>query len=145
MLNAMIRTSKHMSSACDDVRAVACHQTNQQPGYHSASRRRAIAAKRRAGAGSMTNGGESRTWPELNDEVLECWNTNAVFWDSNMGEGNAFHLQLVGPAVERLLAIRSGERVIDIACGNGQFSRRLGELGATVRAFDIAPGMIETA
>jgi 2-polyprenyl-3-methyl-5-hydroxy-6-metoxy-1,4-benzoquinol methylase len=88
---------------------------------------------------------EKRSWPELNDDVRESWDANAAFWDSKMGEGNAFHLQLVGPTVERLLGISPGERVIDVACGNGQFSRRLAELGATVLAFDIAPGMIEAA
>ena len=86
-----------------------------------------------------------RAWPELNDEVREIWDANAAFWDANMGEGNAFHLQLIAPAVERLLAIQPGERVIDLACGNGQFSRRLAELGASVRAFDVAPGMIDVA
>jgi 2-polyprenyl-3-methyl-5-hydroxy-6-metoxy-1,4-benzoquinol methylase len=79
-----------------------------------------------------------RAWPELNDEVREIW-------DANMGEGNAFQLQLVAPAVERLLAIQPGNRVMDLACGNGQFSCRLAELGASVRAFDIAPGMIDVA
>ena len=86
-----------------------------------------------------------RAWPELNDEVRDSWDANAEFWDANMGEGNLFHRQLIAPAVERLLAISPGERVIDLACGNGQFSRRLAELGATVRAFDFAPGMIEVA
>jgi SAM-dependent methyltransferase len=93
----------------------------------------------------MTETNPTRAWPELNDDVREIWDANAGFWDDRMREGNAFHLQLVGPAAERLLAVRAGERVLDVACGNGQFSRRLAELGAIVRAFDIAPGMIEVA
>src|SRR4051794_32870807 len=81
----------------------------------------------------------------LNDEVREIWDTNADFWDSKMGEGNAFHLQLNSPTVERLLGIVPGERVLEFACGNGQFSRRMAEFGATVVATDVAPGMIEAA
>jgi 2-polyprenyl-3-methyl-5-hydroxy-6-metoxy-1,4-benzoquinol methylase len=86
-----------------------------------------------------------RTWAELNDEVREVWDANAEFWDGNMGEGNAFHRQLIAPAVERLLNLQPDERVLEFACGNGQFSRRMAELGATVTASDIAPRMIEVA
>lgn len=81
----------------------------------------------------------------LNDEVRDIWEANAGFWDSRMGEGNAFHVQLNAPAVERLLGLAPGERVLEFACGNGQFSRRMAELGATVVATDVAPGMIEAA
>lgn len=86
-----------------------------------------------------------RSWRELNDEVRASWDANAEFWDSTMGEGNAFHRKLVAPAVERLLHLAPGERVLEFACGNGQFSRRMAELGATVDASDIAPKMIEAA
>jgi ubiquinone/menaquinone biosynthesis C-methylase UbiE len=89
----------------------------------------------------MTNVGPQN----LNDEVKSIWDGNAPFWDEKMAEGNAFHLALVAPSAERLLAIQPGERVIEFACGNGQFSRRLAELGATVDATDFAPGMIDAA
>jgi SAM-dependent methyltransferase len=78
-------------------------------------------------------------------ESREIWETNAAFWDSQMGEGNDFHRLLVGPAAERLLAIRPGERVLDLACGNGQFSRRLAELGAEVVAGDYSGSLVELA
>ncbi len=73
------------------------------------------------------------------------WDRNAAFWDSRMGEGNDFHLQLVRPASERLLAIVPGERVLDVGCGNGLVARRLAELGARVLACDVSPKMIEAA
>jgi SAM-dependent methyltransferase len=75
----------------------------------------------------------------------EVWDTNAEFWDDRMGEGNDFHRVLVGPAAERLLAIQPGERVLDVACGNGQFSRRLAEFGADVVGGDFSPTMVEIA
>lgn len=82
---------------------------------------------------------------DLRDEVREIWDENAVFWDERMGEGNLFHLQLIAPAIERLLGVRPGERILDVGCGNGQLSRRLAELGAVVHGIDISARMIEIA
>jgi 2-polyprenyl-3-methyl-5-hydroxy-6-metoxy-1,4-benzoquinol methylase len=87
----------------------------------------------------------SGEFPELNDAVREIWNRNADFWSERMGEGNEFHRALIAPAQERLLRLRPGESVLDIGCGNGQFARRLAELGADVLAFDVSPRMIENA
>ena len=80
------------------------------------------------------------------DEVRSRWDANAGFWDERMGEGgNTFHRTLVRPAVERLLGPVEGRRVLEIACGNGLFARRLAELGANVVATDFSPAMLERA
>ncbi len=62
-----------------------------------------------------------------------------------MGEGNMFHLQLIEPNVLQLLQVRQGEHVLEIACGNGQFARKLASLGARVTATDFSPNMIARA
>jgi 2-polyprenyl-3-methyl-5-hydroxy-6-metoxy-1,4-benzoquinol methylase len=80
-----------------------------------------------------------------NDETRDAWNTNADFWDERMGEGNDFFEKLVWPASTRLLDLQAGERVLDIACGNGLTSRRMAIMGAEVVAFDFAEEMIEHA
>lgn len=99
-----------------------------------------------------TNAGadEDRAKPPIDDMALtrqahEAWERKAAFWDEAMGEGNAFQRILVGPATERLLAVRQGERVLDVACGNGVFSRRLAELGASVVATDFSEKFVELA
>jgi 2-polyprenyl-3-methyl-5-hydroxy-6-metoxy-1,4-benzoquinol methylase len=81
----------------------------------------------------------------LNQETRDIWNQNAAFWDDYMGEGNAFQKVLIGPATERLLNLHPGELVLDIACGNGAFSRRMAQLGAQVVACDFAEVFIERA
>jgi hypothetical protein len=75
----------------------------------------------------------------LNEEGRELWNQKATFWDALPGdEGNSFHRRLVAPTVERRLALQPGERVLDVACGNGVMSRqelwetREGRSGSTV-------------
>jgi SAM-dependent methyltransferase len=60
-------------------------------------------------------------------------------------ESNDFHRLLVAPAAQRLLNIQPGEAVLDIACGNGNFSRRLAQLGAQVVATDVSSTMIARA
>ena len=62
-----------------------------------------------------------------------------------MGEGNDFIEVLVWPTAERLLALQPGERVLDIACGNGLTSRRMAALGAGVVAIDFSEQMLKRA
>jgi ubiquinone/menaquinone biosynthesis C-methylase UbiE len=57
----------------------------------------------------------------LNRESQSIWDKNARFWDERMGEGNQFQRQLIGPVTDRLLGIKDGESVLDIACGNGHY------------------------
>jgi ubiquinone/menaquinone biosynthesis C-methylase UbiE len=80
-----------------------------------------------------------------NSETLAAWNENAGFWDQRMGEGNDWVEMLVWPATERLLGLQPGERVLDVACGNGLTSRRMAALGTEVVAFDFSEAMIAHA
>jgi 2-polyprenyl-3-methyl-5-hydroxy-6-metoxy-1,4-benzoquinol methylase len=82
---------------------------------------------------------------QANQEARAAWNHNAAYWDERMGEGNDFDQVLVWPAVERLLGLQPGERVLDIACGNGLTSRRMAALGAQVVALDFAEEMLAYA
>jgi 2-polyprenyl-3-methyl-5-hydroxy-6-metoxy-1,4-benzoquinol methylase len=84
-------------------------------------------------------------WRGLSDQAHELWNEIAPFWDDKMAEGNAFQRLLIGPVTERLLEVRPGQTVLDIACGNGAFTRRLAALGASVVAFDFSETFIQRA
>jgi 2-polyprenyl-3-methyl-5-hydroxy-6-metoxy-1,4-benzoquinol methylase len=83
--------------------------------------------------------------PTMVSETRAIWEQNARWWDEQVGEGNAFQLQLIGPATERLLAIQPGQHVLDLACGNGGFSRRLAQLGARVMACDFSSSFLDRA
>lgn len=85
-------------------------------------------------------------WKALTNESQTRWDAIAEFWDDYMGEhSNRFHREIVRPKTEELLAVAQGQTILDIACGNGNFSRRLADLGAKVVAFDYSPKMIERA
>jgi hypothetical protein len=56
-----------------------------------------------------------------------------------------FHRRLVGSAVARLLALQPGERVLDMACGNGVMARRLALLGGRVTAVELVEPLANPA
>jgi 2-polyprenyl-3-methyl-5-hydroxy-6-metoxy-1,4-benzoquinol methylase len=82
---------------------------------------------------------------DLTQETRDLWDQKAAYWDERFGEGNEFQRVLIGPATERLLDVHAGEAVLDIACGNGAFSRRMAQLGAHVVASDFSSVFIERA
>lgn len=74
------------------------------------------------------------------------WDTKAAFWDELHGdEGNRFHRELIGPAVEALLNLQVDEKVLDVACGSGVLARRMAVLGAEVTAVDFSAALLERA
>lgn len=88
---------------------------------------------------------QNATTIDLVSESRTIWDTNAEAWDARMSAGGGWQSVLIAPTVEKMLNIQPGERVLDLACGNGIFSRRLAELGATVIASDFSPKLIELA
>jgi ubiquinone/menaquinone biosynthesis C-methylase UbiE len=83
--------------------------------------------------------------PNLHDDVRSAWDELAAFWDERMEAGGTWQRHLIQPSVERLLRLERGERVLEIACGNGEFARRMSELGGQVLAVDFSEGMLERA
>lgn len=83
---------------------------------------------------------------DLNEQSRTIWDANAEVWDSRMDDGgNSWQVKLIQPTVSNMLQVQPGERVLDIACGNGIFSRHLASLGASVVASDFSPKLIALA
>ena len=69
----------------------------------------------------------------------------AQTWDAKAyGEHGAFVHGLAGGVLE-WLAVRAGEEILDIGCGDGQLTLRLVEAGARVRGVDASPAMVAAA
>src|SRR5215831_227397 len=82
----------------------------------------------------------------LNQATRDAWNQNAEVWDNTQGdEGNQTQRLLVNPAAERLLEPRPGQTILEIACGNGLFARKLARLGIKVVATDFSERLLELA
>lgn len=75
-----------------------------------------------------------------------AWEGQAQWYDERQGQtGDDFHSRLVLPAVVRALAARKGERVLDLACGQGLLGRILAELGVASLGLDASPSLISAS
>lgn len=74
------------------------------------------------------------------------WNEVAGWYDTLLEDRGSDHYeQVILPGVLDLLGVRPGQRVLDVACGQGILARRLAAAGARVTGVDAAPKLIEAA
>ncbi len=73
------------------------------------------------------------------------WGSVAEWYDRLLGKEDTFQANVILPGLMRLMAVRPGERVLDLACGQGFFSYALAACGAQVTGTDIAPELIALA
>lgn len=76
----------------------------------------------------------------------EIWDANARTWDAAIGTtGNSFYRHLISPTALSLLCPLPEEKILELACGNGIFARKLAELGSQVWATDFSENMVKIA
>ena len=74
------------------------------------------------------------------------WGGVAHWYDSHLKQPTGtYHRDVLLPNLTRLLAVQPGTRLLDLACGNGYFSREFFKQGASVIGVDIAPELIDLA
>jgi len=74
------------------------------------------------------------------------WSGVAEWYDRLVGEeGSEYHREVVHPGAVRLLALRPGEPVVDVASGQGALARLLQNRGAEVTGVDAAEPLIRAA
>ncbi|MCR4330686.1 MAG: methyltransferase domain-containing protein [Patescibacteria group bacterium] len=74
------------------------------------------------------------------------WGKVAAWYDEYLeGKKDSYQRQVILPNLLRLVAPRKGLRVLDIACGQGFFTRAFREAGALADGVDIAPELIAIA
>ncbi len=86
--------------------------------------------------------------PAKSDWHKTDWSSSAVadWYDRHVGEaGSEYHREVVLPGTLRLLALEKGEKVIDVACGQGVLCRLLHERGAEVTGVDAAEALVAAA
>ena len=78
--------------------------------------------------------------------VARGWQDIAGWYDELVGErGSEYQREVVIPRTLRLLEAKPGQRVLDVACGQGVLGRALAATEVTVVGIDAAPALIEAA
>lgn len=73
------------------------------------------------------------------------WGGVAEWYDEHLADEDSYHAKVIAPNLLRVLALKPGERVLDIACGQGYFSKLFLGAGAQVVGADLSPELIERA
>jgi ubiquinone/menaquinone biosynthesis C-methylase UbiE len=74
------------------------------------------------------------------------WGGVASWYDDHLTKHkDTYHLKVIFPNLLRLLGNLSGKRVLDMACGQGQFSQILRKEGAFVTGVDVGEELIDIA
>ena len=74
------------------------------------------------------------------------WNEVSNWYDQLVGEkGSDYHQNVIIPGALKMLGAKRGEAVLDVACGQGVFARRLQEQGVIVTGIDSSEKLIELA
>lgn len=74
------------------------------------------------------------------------WGNVADWYHAHLKRpAGTYHRDVILPNLLRLMEIERGEVVLDVACGDGFFSRELFHAGAKVIGADIAPELIKIA
>lgn len=73
------------------------------------------------------------------------WGGVADWYDAMLHDEKSFQKNVIAPNLLRLMEIKRGERLLDLACGTGYFSNIFFDAGALVSAVDIGRELIEIA
>src|ERR1700712_5457856 len=84
--------------------------------------------------------------PKLAAPMKTDWGNVADWYDQLVGEsGSEYHREIVIPGALRMLQIQRGQKILDIACGQGVLCRVMESRGADVTGVDAAKELIAAA
>lgn len=73
------------------------------------------------------------------------WGKVAKWYEGNISEKDSYQNQVIKPNLLRMLNIKAGEKVLDVACGSGFFAREFSKAGAKVTGVDLGAELIQIA
>ena len=73
------------------------------------------------------------------------WGGVAHWYDTLLASDDTYQAQVILPNLLRVMSLKKGERVLDLGCGQGFFSRAFAKEGATVTGVDLSKELIAIA
>ncbi len=84
--------------------------------------------------------------PKPQQSTAKGWDHVAAWYDKLVGEGQSdHHSAVIIPGTLRLLDLREGEQLLDVACGEGVLARAAAQLGVRVTGIDASGRLIDAA
>ena len=83
--------------------------------------------------------------PSIATDTKTSWGTVADWYEEHLTGEDTYHAKVIAPNLMRIVAPGNGMRILDLACGEGYFSRMFYSAGAIVVGSDIAAPLIEKA
>ncbi len=81
----------------------------------------------------------------MNKRNQTSWEGSALWYDEYLQGADTYQQKVILPNLLRLLSLKKGERVLDLACGQGYFAKHFCESGAEVVGVDTASSLIAKA
>lgn len=81
----------------------------------------------------------------MNRQSETSWGKSAQWYDEFLSEQGTYQKDLILPNLLRLMEIKRGETVLDLACGQGFFSVEFAKAGAEVLGVDISKELVALA
>lgn len=73
------------------------------------------------------------------------WDTISSWYDKYLEGSDTYQSKVIAPNLMRILSIKKGDTVLDLACGQGFFSRLVKDFGAVVTGVDLSKKLIDKA
>lgn len=73
------------------------------------------------------------------------WGPHAQWYDTMVHRQDSYQQTVILPNLLRIVSPRKGQKILDLACGQGFFSNAFYQAGSTVMGDDIAPELITLA
>lgn len=73
------------------------------------------------------------------------WGKVASWYGDHLQKDDTYHTKVILPNLLRMAGVKKGERVLDLGCGEGFFTRALSKEGARVTGTDIAKELVSQA
>ncbi len=73
------------------------------------------------------------------------WDKSATWYQGVTEESGNYQTELILPNLLRLVAPKTGQKILDLGCGTGLFARAFADKGASVTGLDNSRDMIKTA
>jgi ubiquinone/menaquinone biosynthesis C-methylase UbiE len=73
------------------------------------------------------------------------WGNVASWYDDVVNDEDSYQGKVILPNLLRIVSAKKGEKILDLACGQGIFSHALSAEGAFVTGIDVSPELISIA